>query len=436
VTNFGALIRAELGLLSLSDHLVQAVSHHDSVLLDQAVWDALGSESWAVSRQAAFSTSYRLLSSIATNLGIEGPQQVLDLAAELFAALGLGQIHFEVNAGGGGFTGEDLLFGGGFRERYGSRLLIKHRMDAFAAGYGAAATSVAFPSDWGTFEAEETSCVARGDAVCTFSLARRPDPQRSGHAVTRSDANELVPGEIDDETLGTDLAARAAALDVMLSATSDDRGIVRLTPDHGSIAHGTRVALLPVSYRGQLIFDALHLLERRTPTLAPLFISLVREATQAAVYLEVAEIDRSPGLLRLDRPATSDERAMRFTAIASALGWGVFSVSEFVPERRLVLTTPVTPEAVYYTSRHGGAPGIELPGLQGVAGAIALLTHEASSHASAWERGTPRFEDYPEILRKAPEIRVEEIRSLVRGDAECEVVVEMSARGSGSVARA
>ena len=110
MTNLGTLLRSENGLFSISDHLVQAVSHHDSVLLDQAVWDALGSESWAVSRQAAFATSYRMLSSIAKNLGIDGATQILDLAAELFGALGLGQLHFEANPGGGGFTGEDLLF--------------------------------------------------------------------------------------------------------------------------------------------------------------------------------------------------------------------------------------------------------------------------------------------------------------------------------------
>ncbi len=399
------------------------------MLIYQAVWDALGSESWAVSRHAAFSTSYRLLSSIAQNLGIEGAPQILDLAAELFAALGLGQLHVEVNAGGGGFTGEDLLLGSGFRERYGQRLAIRHRMDAFAAGYGAAATSVAFPSDWGTFEAEETSCVARGDAVCTFSLTRKPDPQRAGHAVTRHDANELVPEELDDEAMGSDPAARSAALDLLLGATSDDRGVVRLTPQNGASPVGSRLALLPVSYRGQLVFDALHLLERRSPALAPLFVALVREATQAAVYLAIAEIDRSPGLLRLDRPATSEERAVRYSAIASALGWGSFAVAEFIPERRLVLKSPVTPEAVYYTTCHGGAPGVELPGLQGVAGAIALLTHEASAHVASRDHHVPRFEEYPDVVRRGPDLRIEEARSIVRGDAECEIVVEMSRRG-------
>lgn len=437
MTNLGTLLRSELGLFSISDHLVQAVSHHDSVLLDQAVWDALGTESWAVSRHAAFATSYRMLSSIAKNLGIDGATQILDLAAELFGAVGLGQIHFEVSSGGGGFTGQDLLFGGGFRERYGPSLTIKHRMDAFVAGYGAAAASVAFPSDWGSFEAEETSCVARGDAVCTFSLARRPDPQRSGHAVTRLDASELVThAEEEDADVGVDREAQKAALDLLLATQSDEAGVLRLPSTEGSSNGRSRLALLPVSYRAQLVFDALHLLEKRSPALAPVFLELVREATQAAAYLEIAELMRAPAIEKLDRPATGEERAMRFAGIASALGWGVFSVTDYVPERRLVLTTQVTPEAVYYTSRHGGAPGIELPGVQGVAGAIALLAHSSGHHARVGgegsERPSLRFEDYAELARTGPELHVEEVKSIVRGDAEGEIVVDITPRGSSA----
>ena len=125
---------------------------------------------------------------------------------------------------------------------------------------------------------------------------------------------------------------------------------------------------------------------------------------------------------------------MRFAGIASALGWGLFSVTEYIPDRRLVLTTPVTPEAVYYTSRHGGAPGVELPGLQGIAGAIALLAQE-SAHQPKPGNGHPslRFEDYVALARTGPELHVEEVRSIVRGDAECDVVVDITPRGSSSM---
>jgi hypothetical protein len=430
VTNLGTLLRSEHGLYSLSEHLVQIVSHHDSVLIEQIVWDALGSESWSVSRQGAFTASHAMLSSIAGSLGIEGPSQILDLATELFGALGFGQLRFEAGAGGGRFFGEDLLLGSGFRDRYGRSARIKHSMDAFAAGYGSAAASVAFPSDWGAFEGDESSCVARGASECAFGLSRRADAQRSNHAVTRGDAEELVTSEADDDDDdGNDAGARAAALATVLALSSDERGVLRVSPrapGDGSDAHSdavpppsrSRLALVPVGYRSEIVFDAHHLLEKRSPELAPLFRDLVREATQAAVFLTITELESAGGMRELERPGTSEERAHRFAAIASALGWGTLSVADYAGDR-IVLRTPITPEAVYFTARYGGMPGAQMPGFQGMAGAIALLTMLRD------RAGPATFEDYAKIAATGPSLTVEETRSIVRGDAECEVVVTM-----------
>lgn len=432
-TNLGTLLRAEHGLFSLSDHLVQIVTHHDSVLIEQIVWDALKSESSSVSRQSSFAAAHAMLSSIAGSLGIEGPTQILDLATELFSALGLGQVRFEAGAGGGRFLGEDLLSGSGFRERYGRGSRIKHSMDAFTAGYGSAAASVAFPSDWGAFEGDETSCVARGATECAFSLARRADPQGAHHAVTRVDAEELITSEEDGDD-GNDAAARTAALAAVLALTGDDRGVLRIGGGvHGEdLAHGLagseateatppgrcRLAVVPVAYRSELVFDAHHLLDKRSPELAPLFRDLVREATQASVFLAITELESTSAMSGLERPVTNEERAMRFAAIASALGWGTLSVADYGVDR-IVLRAPITPEAVYFTARYGGMPGAQMPGFQGMAGAIALLAIQRD------RAGPMTFADYAKIVASGPSLGVEETRSIVRGDAECEVVVTM-----------
>ncbi|MFO0616224.1 MAG: hypothetical protein U0414_26760 [Polyangiaceae bacterium] len=415
MTNLGTLLRSEHGLFSLSEHLVQIVSHHDSVLIEQIVWDALGSESWSVSRQGAFAASHAMLSSIAGSLGIDGPSQILDLATELFSALGFGQLRFEAGAGGGRFTGEDLLLGSGFRDRYGRAARIKHSMDAFAAGYGSAAASVAFPSDWGAFEADEASCVARGASECVFTLSRRADAQRASQAATRGDADELVTSEADEDD-GNDAGARATALATVLALSSDERGILRVGAAPPSPHERARLALVPVGYRSEIVFDAHHLLEKRSPELAPLFRDLVREATQASVFLTITELEGALAMAELERPVTSEERAHRFAAIASALGWGTLSVADYAVDR-IVLRAPITPEAVYFTARYGGMPGAQMPGFQGMAGAIALLTMLRD------RVGPATFADYAKIAATGPTLSVEETRSIVRGDAECEVVV-------------
>ncbi|MBL8741487.1 MAG: hypothetical protein JNK04_10350, partial [Myxococcales bacterium] len=188
--NLGTILRPVVGagLLAVSDQIVLGATHHESVLLDQAVSDALGSEGWAVRRQAAFDACFALIGAIAKRLGIEGDREILDLATELYATLGLGQIRFDITATGGEVVGSDLLFGGGHQERYGAKTKQRHQADAFAAGFAAAAASIAYPSDWGSFEADETRCVAKGDGVCLFSLSRRPLTFRPGDGLTRADA--------------------------------------------------------------------------------------------------------------------------------------------------------------------------------------------------------------------------------------------------------
>jgi hypothetical protein len=416
VTTFGTLVRSDLGLFSISDHLVQIVSHHDSVLLDQAVWDALGSESWAVRRQVAFDTSHRMLQTITKNLGIDAPAEILDLAQELFSALGFGQLRFFVNATGGEIVGEGLLFGAGFVERYGRELKVKHRMDAFAAGYGAAAASLAFPSDWGSFEADETSCVAKGDEVCTFALARRPEALHTTTAVTRMDAKQLA-GSPDERASQADLdvTAQAAALAFVLGSSSNEQGVLK--------ALGGRLALMPVTYRAQLVFDTIHLIEKRSPALAPLFSTLVREASQTSAYMIIGELSSSAIIRENLAPTlTPEDRAARYAGLASALGWGSFTVTEFVPHRRLVLAAQLTPEAVYYATRHGGAPRAEMPCFQGIAAAIALL-------ASSPDQGPMTMAGYAALQKTGPRVRIEETRSLLRGDADCEALVELIPAG-------
>jgi hypothetical protein len=98
-------------------------------------------------------------------------------------------------------------------------------------------------------------------------------------------------------------------------------------------------------------------------------------------------------------------------------------VVELTPGQRLVLSAPLTPEAVYYAARHGGTPQSRLPGLQGLAEALALLV---SFVKFTGEGVTP--DAYPKLARSGPIIRTQETRSILSGDRECEVAVELTPR--------
>src|SRR5262249_10230528 len=141
-----------------------------ALFLDQTITDALGGEGWGVRQKAAFEASYLLLGSLSRDLAAGGTADFLTLATEGFAAPGHGLLPFDPTAAGGTVRGAALYHGHGFLEKYGDRVANRKPLCAFAAGFCAAAASLAFPSDWGVLDAEEVSCVGRGDPECVFTL--------------------------------------------------------------------------------------------------------------------------------------------------------------------------------------------------------------------------------------------------------------------------
>lgn len=416
MTSFGGLVReiAPHCLLTLSDQLVLFQSHHHALFLDQTIDDALGGEGWAVRRQAAFEASHALLSSLGAGLGVRTPRETLDLATELFAAMGQGRLSFELGAEGGTARAEEAFHGLSFVEKYGDRVRQRKPIDAFAAGFAAATASLAYPSDWGLFDAEETSCVARGDAACIFSLTRRPERVRFGAVITRS-AAESTPAPLPEEAATGEASRVASAVSTMLDALeADTRGKVR--------AFGVRFGLVPASYTSQITFDTTHLVEKRTPELFGVFGALVREAAQTGAFHLLGGVLASPSFREaVGAPARApEERLEQLLGVARALGWGAVYAPSFTAGQSLVLRSPATHESIYYGVRHGPTVRTRLSFLQGTALALMHLLHRVDFDAATpIDTGT-----YESLFRDGRRFHVEETRSTVRGDADCEVTVE------------
>ncbi len=414
-TPFGRLLRdlSPHGLLTLSDQLVVCDSHHHALFLDQTITDALGGEGWGVRQKAAFEASYVLLGSLARDLAADDPDTRLTLAAEIFAALGHGLLQFEVTAEGGTVRGAALYHGHAFLEKYGDRVLNRKPLCAFAAGFCSAAASLAFPSDWGILDAEEISCVGRGDPECVFSLTRKPERPRVGTIVTRAAAaamNAQLP-DAQEDARAAESASRLAKLLDLVSA--DSAGSVRM--------FGVRLAILPASYVGQITFDTLHLVEKRTPDLVPAYFALVREAAcMGAFHMlggALVEAAEKGGIPISESP---HERLSDLVGFARAFGWGGFYAPDYLPGRSLTLSAAVTHESAYYAARHGSTIRHRLAGQQGVALALSLLVDHVD-----FRRPDPLGENvYSELMSGQPRYRVEETRSVLRGDSVCEVVAD------------
>jgi hypothetical protein len=406
------------GLLYVGDQLVLAQSHHYALFLEQTLFDALGGESRAVRWQAAFESAHALLGPMCAEQyggshGSRGsPKEKLELASDLFAALGHGRLRFELSAEGGTARAEALHHGTSFLAKYGGRVQNRAALDAFAAGYCSAAASLAFPSDWGRLEAEEVTCVARGDSICSFLLTRRPESPRFGAILTRNLVETAkIQGEPDS---GAVSRARRSGAAMLASLQADQRGLIA--------AYGANVAVHPVSYVDQMTFDTMHLIERRSPELSPVFEALAREAAQTGAFHLLGGMLSSPSFEAVHGPVGREQhqRLDQLLGLSRALGWGAFSAPEFVPGRALVLRAPVTHETAYYAVRHGATSGNRLVFQQGTALAIMQLLHRVDFGAvRPINPGT-----YAELFKSGTRFRVEETRSPLQGGSFCEVRVE------------
>ena len=421
MTPFGHLVRevAPYGLLSLGDQLVAYQCHHHSLFLDQTVSDALGGEGWAVRRQAAFEASHALLASFYAEFGIIDPEERLELAAELFAAMGHGRLVFDITAEGGTVRGHDLHYGASFLEKYGGRLKNRRPVDTFTAGFVSAAASLAFPSDWGTLEADEVACVARKDELCVLALTRRPERPRFGTVVTRLMVEELARAGSDEplrlspasERSGSDLAR------MLHTVLPDESGVLR--------AFGVRMALLPVSYTNQITFDTLHLVEKRSPELCSIGGTLVREAAQTGAFHLLGGVLASPAWQKEHGPPSREPevRIDQLAGLTRALGWGAFEVREMVPGRALVLASRLTHESAYYAARHGSTSRSRLFFQQGLALALMYLLDSVDFEAN--DPIAPGA--YDALFKSGARFEAIESRSPQHGDDVCEVTVELAA---------
>lgn len=401
-------------LLTLSDQLVYLQSHHQSLFLDQTVSDALGGEGWAVRKQAAFESSYALLEAVFKSRNIEGAKERIEAAIELFAAMGHGKLTFDVTAEGGMVRGDSLFYGTSFCEKYGKLVRQKHPLDSFGSGFAAAASSLAFPSDWGHFEAEEVACVAKGDSGCAFSLSRRPERARLGASVTRHLVSSLP---LKAPPLDAPNSQYPHAIPTAMRVT---RNLV--ADAHGSIAaFGVRLAVVPVGYVHQITYDTMHLLENRTPELVPVFAALVREAAHAgAFYLLGGILSSSEWAISSKAVGEVEHRLEKLLAIARVLGWGRWYSIEFFPGQSLVVRSPSTMESIYYSTRHGASVRNRLFFQQGSVLAVMQLLHRIDFATKS--PITPI--SYASLFKNGPRFHVEETRSPLRGDDVCEIVVE------------
>lgn len=405
---------AEHDLMFLAGAPVVYHCHHFNLFLDQTIDDAVGSKDGQLLRIAAAHEFARdLIERAVTRVRADTPAERIQVAQQIFKAMGHGTLSMQTDASGGTARGAFTHYGYTWKEKYGSVVRRRLGADAMAAGFVAAATEVAYDLAPGSLVASETSCIALKHDHCDFSLTRADKPATFGAIVGpeehRSVAQPPVAGLFEDK-----VAAIAAGLrDFTAGVSGDERGLVQ--------AFGVFVTMHLAGYYNRISYDAVRSIETRAPALVGDVEGLLRESGHVCVFNTFGGILLSPewdGMVGAPGEDPTDV-IVGCTAIARALGFGHWYVHEYDPRKQLVIRATSTYESGFYHTRFGRSDRPREYFLQGAVLAFMQLAHRVS-----WTKRpafTPEF--YNSLFKGEIPCRMQQTKSLQCGDPYSEVVV-------------
>lgn len=411
--NSARLQVAEHEMDFLAGSPVVAHCHHFNLFWDQTMDDALGEEAGRhVRTVAAHKSSYRFLLSLVDEVGATTPVERLRLAGEVFRAMGQGKLHLAVGRNGGLVRGEQLHYGFGWREKYGGTLTRSAPADAFAVGFSAAATEVAYDLAPGALEGGEERCIVDGSVGCSVRVSPRESDPLLPLGVDPQSARDALPPSFDglhEERIGPIVAGLR---DFLAGVEGDDRGVIE--------AFGVLLTVHLADYYNHAANDVLEIIAREKPQGIEAFRGLLLEAGQSCAFHTFGGVLASPEWEGMVGVPSGDplDVVLGCIALARAFGFGRWAIEEFVPGERLVMTSPGTYESLF--SRLISADAAHGPGGIFVGAGVGIMQ---LANAVTWgPRTSIDGSLYLELARTNP-WRVEQDSSFAGGDALDRVVV-------------
>jgi len=383
--------------------------HHFNLFLDQTIDDALGPVDGPRLRfEAARDAARQLLRGAIGLADLRTPAERLAFAQELFGAMGHGILHLDATPNGGTAEGHHLHYGFAWREKYGSIVRRRTPADAVASGFAAAAVELAF--DTVPMDSTEQQCIAMEHDRCSFTLS--PDPSATTRPLLTEDNIDCNP---PTRGLEEDRIAHITAelRGLLATVKCDDRGLVQ--------AFGVYVTRHLTNYYNAISYASVERVASRNMALVPMVEGLLRESGHVCVFNTFGGILYSPewdGLVGRVR-GDLEEVVGGCCAIARALGFGSWAISELTPER-LVLRTGSEYESPFCQAALGNQCRGTSYFLQGAALAFMRLWQ-----AIDWN-SRPGLDQrlYDQLFRSGQVTwHVEQTRTLSAGDPVSEVVV-------------
>lgn len=387
--------------------------HHFNLFHDQTVEDALGEEeAFHVRARAAHRHSGQLLRRALSAAGAQTPVERLQLASRLLAWMGHGRLQILGDEEKARARGEYLHYSFAWREKYGKQIRRRYPLDAFAAGFAAAAVEAAFDLEEGVVEGQEEQCYGCREPRCEIELVKH-GRNGLGAAVDQEQYLEGV-GEPDTGLGEEQINTIARGLkDFVAGAAGDERGLIQ--------GFGLFITRHLAGYYNQTAYDTIHRVEEANPGLATVTEELLGESGHVCVFNTFGNILLSPEWEGMVGPIRGEveEIVTGCTAIARALGFGHWVIHELEPGKRLVMRASSTYEAPFYLKVYGRS---DRP--RGYFFANAARAFMQLAHRVPWTEKPQLDEElYQSLFRTSLKWRVEQTACLARGDEFSEVVV-------------
>ena len=325
-------------------------SHHFNLGFDQIIDDALGPvHGPQVRAESAYESCSLLLNGFISELPPTTLEERVEIAASMFASMGLGSLDFEIAADGSGTViGRHMHYGYLWREQIG-RVSERTRTDggdAFAAEFIAATVEAAFGMPTGSIQCSETACIAKGDGdECRFELTPSKE-DKEAFGVTRADILEVVPesfGALDEIQL-TDIAGDLREF-VVKATNADQRGLIA--------SFGVYLTHHLANYYNLCANRMFDILAVERPFALDIARELLRDCGHRDGYFTFGGLLRSDEWKALSIEGSGPRQTIiGCLSIARAFGYGHWSLESYEPDQRLVLRSPSTYESSYRKVAH------------------------------------------------------------------------------------
>lgn len=323
--------------------------------------EGLGMED--VCRDAAASSAYAMLQAAASELGLETPEQRLELAAGFFAQHGFGTLDWSgLSAEGGMVTtptshyGQCLGVCAGIKE-------FARAQNLFDQGFVAGAAAAAYGRPAGSFQAEGKSCYSTGGSIGSISLTPREVPADFfvSPGTGAGPCAEVPPPNGETAVDEAGILAALATLDF----SGNEEGLVP--------RFGVLLTLHFSNYYNRISYE---FLRRMAHTgMAKYGEELLVDAGHHCAFNTFGGIMSSAewGAVIEPQCKTKEDWVHGMVATVNALGWGVWRVVELSSER-LEVRVYDGYEARGYLGMYGDAePPISYLAQGGVVGIMNLL---------------------------------------------------------------